>query len=88
MIQQQSTTAEQLLAALEQDPEYSEFLKKSLRFVCEPPSAEELKNVQFEIQKIEDLINAKKVDIKSQASSYRKKQKEKIKNVTRWINDC
>ena len=51
-------------------------MKKSLRFVCEPPSAEELKNVQFEIQKIEDLNNAKKVDIKSQASSYRKKQKE------------
>ena len=49
LIQQQSVTSAQLLKELEADPDSSEFLKKSLRFICDPPSTEELINVQFEI---------------------------------------
>ncbi len=37
LAQQQSITASQLLEELESNPDCSEFLKKSLRYVCDPP---------------------------------------------------
>ena len=76
--QDRNVTAQALLEFINRDPEHSVIIKKCLRFIPEPPTVDEIRNIQFEIErKTEQNVN-QNVNMKQQASSLRRKNKEKL----------